>query len=319
MGDIRQTNFRIDQDTADAFRRFCEENGMNQAQGFDHIMQVIEMDKAKIATPGRATEIEGFEKSIKDIMTAYLNSIEINNNAEARIREQFASSLDRKNKTIDELREKVEQLQVEKEAAEIAQATAEKAQATAEEREKNATEQMESAKKTAADQERINDMLTKQLADATEKLDGYDDLKTSEIDLKNQIKDMKHKVQDATTTLSHTKELYETRLADAQLTADRCKILEASEADLQAKLSEMKRTLIDQKKTAENDLKQAQTQGELAIERAIIAKEREMHEQIRQVDKENAKLTAQIEQLQTQIGQLQAQIKQLTVIPKTNK
>ena len=96
MGDVKQTNFRIDQDSAAVFRKFCEDNGMSQAQGFDHIMQVVELDRAKTAAPGRAVEIEGFEKSVKDIMAAYLNSLEINTAAEARIREQFATDLDRK-------------------------------------------------------------------------------------------------------------------------------------------------------------------------------------------------------------------------------
>lgn len=304
MGEVKQTNFRIDQDTADAFRRFCEENGMNQAQGFDHVMQVVELDKAKAATPGRAIEIEGFEKSIKDVMAAYLNSIEINNRAEARIREQFASTLDRKDKTIDELREKIEQLQASKEVAENSQAEAQKAQSTAEEREKNAIEQMEAAKKTAADQERINTMLTVQLADATGKLDGYDVLKASETALKAEVTDLKHEVKEAATTLSHTIELYEARLADAQATADRCKALETSEADLRSKLADIKRAFVDQKKDTENDIKTAQAQAELALERAVMAKERELHEQIRQADRENARLSAQIEQLQKQNAQL---------------
>lgn len=304
MGEVKQTNFRIDQDTADAFRRFCEENGMNQAQGFDHVMQVVELDKAKAATPGRATEIEGFEKSIKDIMAAYLRSIEINNNAESRIREQFASSLDRKDKTIDELREKVEELQVSKADADAARTEAEKAKATAEEREKNATEQMDAAKKTASDQERINAMLTVQLADATGKLGGYDDLKASEMALKGEVAELKHEIKEAAAALSHTKELYEARLKDAQVTAERCTVLEASESALKAKLADKERELADQKKTAENDLKQAQTQAELATERAVMAKERELHEQIRQTDKENAKLIAQIEQLKERIAEL---------------
>lgn len=57
--------------------------------------------------PGRVTEIE---KSVKDIMAAYLNSLEINPNAEAHIRKQFATALTHKDKTIDELREMIEQL-----------------------------------------------------------------------------------------------------------------------------------------------------------------------------------------------------------------
>ena len=132
MGEVKQTNFRIDQETADAFRKFCEDNGMNQAQGFDHIMQVVEMDHAKTAAPTRITEIEGFEKSVKDIMAAYLYSIEINQNAEGRIREQFASDLGRKDKTIDELRAKADQLQAEKDEAEAASAEAVKAKEQAE-------------------------------------------------------------------------------------------------------------------------------------------------------------------------------------------
>ena len=49
MGEVRQTNFRVDQDTADKFREFCAAAGMNQAQGFDHVMQVLELDRAKEA------------------------------------------------------------------------------------------------------------------------------------------------------------------------------------------------------------------------------------------------------------------------------
>ena len=52
MGEIKQANFRIDSDTADAFREFCEQKVMNQAQGFDHVMQVFELNQAKSSIPG---------------------------------------------------------------------------------------------------------------------------------------------------------------------------------------------------------------------------------------------------------------------------
>ena len=65
MGEIKQTNFRINAETADAFRKFCEEQGMNQAQGFDHIMQIVELDRAKGMIPERQIEIEEFELGIR--------------------------------------------------------------------------------------------------------------------------------------------------------------------------------------------------------------------------------------------------------------
>lgn len=179
MGEVKQTNFRIDQETADAFRKFCEDNGMNQAQGFDHIMQVVEMDRAKAAAPGRITEIEGFEKSVKDIMAAFLYSIEVNQNAEGRIREQFASDLDRKDKTIDELRQKAEQLQAEKDAAEATAAEAVKAKDQAEKDAAAAEKVRIAAEKTAEDKQTIADTLAAKLAEAEKKAEGYDDLKTA--------------------------------------------------------------------------------------------------------------------------------------------
>lgn len=190
MGDIKQTNFRIDQKSADAFRRFCEDNGMNQAQGFDHIMQVVELDRAKAITPGRIVEIENFEKSIKDIMAAYLTSIEINNNTEERIKEQFSSSIEQKEQTICELHEKINRLQIDNDEMK-------KTMFEAKEREKNANEQMESAKRSAADQERINSMLTLQLADVTKKLEGYDNLIEFNATLQEKISDLDEQIKAA--------------------------------------------------------------------------------------------------------------------------
>ena len=62
----KQVNFRIDPDSAEAFRLFCTTHGMNQAQGFDHLIQVLELNNAKAATPGRAVEIENFERLLKE-------------------------------------------------------------------------------------------------------------------------------------------------------------------------------------------------------------------------------------------------------------
>ena len=47
-------------------------HGMNQAQGFDHLIQVLELNNAKAATPGRAVEIENFERLLKEILSAYI-------------------------------------------------------------------------------------------------------------------------------------------------------------------------------------------------------------------------------------------------------
>ena len=57
-------------------------------------------------------------------------------------------------------------------------------------------------------------------------------LKKSEAELKAKIGQTQHDVETAAATLSHTRELYEARLADAQATADKLVTVQASEAEL---------------------------------------------------------------------------------------
>ena len=207
MSEVKQVNFRINTETADAFRKFCEENGLNQAQGFDHIMQVLELDRAKAITPGRITEIENFEKSVKNIMSAYLYSLEINNTAEERIQEQFKSSLESKDKAIADLQMKSEELRLSKEYTESryreATATAEQAQKDA----KASKEQAETASKLAAEKDKTVATLADKLAISEEKAAGYDNLLAEKTNLE--------------TTLAKVTSEYETKVADLEIKMER--------------------------------------------------------------------------------------------------
>ena len=207
MSEVKQVNFRINTETADAFRKFCEENGLNQAQGFDHIMQVLELDRAKAVTPGRITEIENFEKSVKNIMRAYLYSLEINNTAEERIQEQFKSSLESKDKAIADLQMKSEELRLSKEYTESryreATATAEQAQKDA----KASKEQAETASKLAAEKDKTVATLADKLAISEEKAAGYDNLLAEKTSLE--------------TTLAKVTSEYEAKVADLEIKMER--------------------------------------------------------------------------------------------------
>ena len=195
MGEIKQANFRIDSDTADAFRAFCEQKGMNQAQGFDHVMQVFELNQAKSSIPGRSVEIEEFETMVKSITSAYLYSLELNQNAEARAREEFSSELQRKELRLTELQKKVEQLQAEKKKMDAESALLTK-------QEQTLTEQLESLRKGAADQEQINQMLKEKLEEAQNQLKKNEHSKESEEMLKNELLQCKQELHDTVLALS---------------------------------------------------------------------------------------------------------------------
>ncbi len=177
MNEIKQTNFRVGTETADAFRKFCEENGMNQAQGFDHLMQVLELNKAKSAIPDRQTEIISFEKSVKDIMNAYLQSLEINSNAEGRAREEFKSRLENSEKTIAELNMRIEQLTLAKKAAEDHAKSVDEKLAYAQKEARTSSEQAYTSSKLADELDVRLRKLTKELDAAETKASCYDETK----------------------------------------------------------------------------------------------------------------------------------------------
>lgn len=303
MNESKQTNFRVNEDAANRFREFCTQEGMSQAQGFDHIMQILEMNQAKIVTPGRAAEIERFEAAVKNINEAYLHSIEICNTAEQRSLDKYAGELERKERTISTFQDKVAQLEEKLKTAKEATNAAEAAKAKAEEKEKNATAQMEAAKKTADDKEHISAMLSMQLEEATNKLAGYEELKDSETALRAEVDRLTNQLQKAVQELEYTKDLYSARLKEAETFEAKYSQLEVTVTAMKEQLTEKDMELAKQHAAAQSELEKAQMQATLDMERALMAKEREVQVQIRDLDKEIARLTAYAEQLQGKIDQ----------------
>lgn len=199
MEDIKQTNFRVDQQTVEGFRGFCKEMGFSQAQGFDHLMQLVEMDKAKSVVSSRATEIEDFEQHTKALISAYLRSIELNENAEARVKENFESALKSKDSIIADLQEKIEQLkayklEIEEMKEEIESIQAEK---------KSILEEVNFWKKQVdSAEDKVSDK-NRQIALLTEKVQQFEEtekenkaLKELDIQMKAEIDDLKRKITD---------------------------------------------------------------------------------------------------------------------------
>lgn len=254
---IKQANFRIEESDANNFRRFCEENGFNQAQGFDHIMQVLELNKAKEVTPGRATEIEEFERSTKALLSAYLNSLELNNNAELRIQERFETDLKAKDKTIADLQQKMEALQMEKDAA------VSDAEESAEIRDQLSArydllkKQQDTSAQLIHEKENMIISLTDRNRKLSEKVEFCDKLEEQTADLTKKNDDLIKEIADLKKDFAIQKK---------ELTA------------------EMDRKVSDAKKDSD-----------LAVANAVAKKERELMKRITALEVEKAKLEAKIE------------------------
>jgi hypothetical protein len=301
MGDIKQTNFRIDQESADAFRKFCEENGMNQAQGFDHMLQVLELNRAKAMVPNSAKDIETFEMHVKKIMESYLQSVEDYNTARESAREEFASALTSKDKTIASLQEKVAQLKADKEIAETTAANADRIADQAVKEASVAKDQAGTALKLAEEKDKTIATLADKLAVAEGKAEGYDELKQSEEAAKGRIIELQKDVENLEAG-------FERELKSSKEEADRT--LKSTQEASDRKVAELKKdheTEIRELKTdMERKISDAQKDAALSCANEVAKKEREMNITIREADKENARLQAQIENLQAKIAELTA-------------
>ena len=309
----KQVNFRIDPDSAEAFRQFCTSHGMNQAQGFDHLMQILELNNAKAATPGRIVEIENFERLLKEILSAYINSIELSSNAELRVQEHFRSDLKRKDQTIDELREQIKLMETEKKDSDTA-TTALQEQA------QYAIEQMEAAKKAASDREEMNRILQLQNQELQQKLVRYDALKEAEKQAQKEAAVLQLKIRELQQTLEHETGQKKNLEQIATQAQQQVREMENQRLEDRILLADLKRQLSDKDSDTQAMLKQVRMQAELEQERAVIAKEREMQEELRQADRETVRLQAELEQLQLQLTREstpEQHTKQISEMPDT--
>lgn len=318
---IKQANFRISQEDADAFRKYCEEMGWNQAEGFEHMIKTLELNKAKNAMPGRAVEIESFEKYMKDVLSAYLQSLEINANAEARIRDQFASSLDRKDKTISDLQSKVADLEDKKSVAEQTATASAQAAAQAIKDTEMATKQAETATKRAETAEKLIEERDKtiaaqanELAMIKEKAAGYDDLQRKAEKAEETIvslqSDMEKIQAKATADLAKAAEDNKTKIESLKkdhkaevdsLSKDHTRETDSLTKDYETKIRELTADM-------EKKISDAGKDAALALEKAVTEAEKKVREEyqdkLRVADKENARLQAKLEVIQERLDEL---------------
>jgi len=233
MGEIKQTNFRLDEDSADAFRKYCEEQKISHAKGFDHLLEMIKLEQDKDAMPERKTEIEDFESYINKLLAAYRNSLAVNANAEQRVQERFAADICRRDRELDELKAELNKLKAEKETAEATAAGAVEAKKIAEKNEKIATDQVDAVKKSAANQEQIITMLKANLAEKEKMLTGYADLVAAEQAAQKKVHELEQALSDA--KKDHANEIKALK-KDAEMEQERA--ITAKERELSAKIQD---------------------------------------------------------------------------------
>lgn len=268
--DVKQASFRLNAEDTEKFKTFCEESELTAAQGFSILLELMELDRAGRALPARKTEIENFEQLTKSIVSAFLHSLELNENAENRMREQFSAQLESQTRTITDYQSQVNTLQIQLEEAmdfaEAYKADLQAAQDSAYEEnklriqaEQNYTALKEEKEKQITDKENIIAMLTDKLMAAERKAEGYDELEAQNSSLQTKLASREQTIKD--------------NEKDAKIEQERA--LNALEREKDKEQRELQERFASQISDLQN---------------ALLETERKYNEQIRNQDKEIAGL-----------------------------
>lgn len=107
--EIKPASFRVDIDTTTKFRGLASSLGLSQDKMMKELIASYELEQAKSGISDRAKEIEEFQHHINRIQNMFLNSLEINQNSEIIIREQFREQLNRKQDLIINLQDQLKE------------------------------------------------------------------------------------------------------------------------------------------------------------------------------------------------------------------
>lgn len=220
-------SLRITDEVMAKFKAIQDENGMTHDTALKMLVNAYELEASKNAIPDRETEIANFQTKVNEITEAFLHSLQMNQDAEARARAEVSLQLKSKDDTIIDLQEKLSDL-----------------------KDKNTTMRAEAEEAKAANKHLSEELLT---------------AKSAEIEAKSALSDKETIIEMQKNQLADFEAIKKTAAADRQraedLRADVAKqkeradvaerALEASNAKNSALISEHNRELVHAKKEAE--------------------------------------------------------------------
>ena len=211
MEELKTRSFRVSEEVSNKLKAVCADFD-NQNSALDALIKAYEIQLAKSIIVDRKTELSDLDTHLQAIQTAFLRSLELNENAEHRVRAEFRNLLDSKDEMIMQLQADNAQLQEQAVQSETAysdlqtttdgQITAVKEElADKEKNAQNAVERMNEAIKAREQAEKISAMTSEtveqlklQLAEMTSKAEQSDDYK-NKLELSGkQLVEMQHKI-----------------------------------------------------------------------------------------------------------------------------
>lgn len=133
MAELRPRSFRIDEETAEKFKKICLEAGLNQQEALAKLIESYELQAGKAVLIEKRDDIEVFERYASLLVQKYMGALEEIQDSRETIRSEFKAQLDSKDALICNL-------QAQKKAAEEATKEADQLRKQLEETQKRCKE-----------------------------------------------------------------------------------------------------------------------------------------------------------------------------------
>ena len=302
----KTSTLRINAGDEESFKQYLKDNGYTQAEGFKNLVALMELDNAKEQLSDRAKEIDTFRDTVNKLIGFYINSLEVNQVAEERIREEVKKELSTKDNTIRNLQE---QLQEQKEKIEEIKAESKEIskdnKALASEKEK-AFEDIKAKEKENETLAGNNKMLQEQVITLNSIITEYKDLKDLNIKLEAENKELKGTHQKFKTEL----EQLNNKLINAD---DMLKFYKEQVAELKEEAKEFNKNISDRENNYKAEIKALEEKNIKELDK-VKAEVQENLNSKHEVELE--KKSIEIDKLKNMINQLQDKLKEKNNIKK---
>lgn len=263
-------SFRVSSDVLTRFKTLQDELHITQDGALKMLVDAYEFEQAKKVLSDRETEISNFQLKVNELCDAFLHSLQLNEDAENRVRSEVALQLDAKDRAIADYQTALE---VEKEKAEACLALQEELKFSQQsvanletllhEKDKSLSEAEERFKKQLEDKDRLVRMLQEKLDNFSQKAEDYDALSEKASKLAEELKARQEEERE------------QKRLTEKEL--------DAAVASVKA-----------EKELMIADLKENLQNARIDAERQLRACEKEYMDEIRSLEKEIGNLKVEI-------------------------
>ena len=286
MANEKVFSVRADEATIEKMNQIAEDSGMKKAEILPVLIAAWEANAIREALPGRSTEIDNVHNLLAQIERAYTSSLELNINAENRIRTEYEARISSGEQAVASLKEAEAKSKAEAAAAKEAVENLSKERDQLLSDLAQAHELIETKAESIEGLKAAKDSIERHLVDVEAKLSAMPDMEERAKTAEAGIEDLKRKLAEA--EQEHEKKLWELRnlntdAMNAQRDKFTKKLDEASERYNQL-MSQMSAALAEARKKAEEAEDKAHEKMEAALDKAEKRHEAEISRLLAQID-----------------------------------